>query len=358
MTDSSDDGLSVRPGAPETPNVNPDLRRPPVDRPDAGNLFRQLREGDPGALARGITLVESTLDDDRRVALELLDLCQAHSGTAIRVGLSGPPGAGKSTLIDVLGMHLVESGSRVAILAVDPTSERTGGSILGDKTRMASLAQQTAAYIRPTPAGAARGGVAHNTRSAITVVEAAGYDVVIVETIGVGQSETAVRHMVDTLVLLNLAGAGDELQGIKRGIVEAADIVAVSKADGSNREAALAARRELRQALQLLPPDDTNWKAPVLAVSARDPATVTDLWNAVEIHREHLEGRGALDSRRRAQSVRWLRDELTDRLLERLKRDPRFPEALDRLEAQVASRERHPHRAADDLLQLFVPAGS
>ncbi len=321
------------------------------------DLFRALRRGDHGALARGITLVESALEGDRAVALELLDLCQPFSGGSERVGFSGPPGAGKSTLIDALGVQLVESGRRVAVLAVDPTSERTGGSILGDKTRMGRLAALQAAYIRPTPSGGASGGVARRTRPAIAVLEAAGFDVVLVETVGVGQSETAVRHMVDTLVLLNLAGAGDELQGIKRGIVEAADVVAVTKADGANLDAAVSARGELRQALHLLPSDETDWRAPVLTVSSRAPASVSALWQAVEEHRDHLVRTGALEALRRSQRSRWLRDELTDRLLERFRGEAGVAEALREAEADVAAGRRHPYRAADDLVRSLVREG-
>jgi LAO/AO transport system kinase len=350
-----DDGLSVRPGAAGAPSVNPGLRVVAPDLPDAGDLFRGVREGDRVALARAITLVESVLERDRSRSLELLDLCQPHAGGAIRVGFSGAPGVGKSTLIDALGIDLVEAGRRVAVLAVDPSSERSGGSILGDKTRMGRLSALPGAYVRPTPSGGSLGGVARFTRPAITVVEAAGFDVVIVETVGVGQSETAVRHMVDTLVLLSMSRAGDELQGIKRGIVEAADVVAVTKADGDGREAALAARGVLRQAVHLLPADETEWRVPVLAVSALDRSSVTGLWEAVEAHHGHLVRTGTLEARRKVQGVRWLRDELTDRLLERFRAGVGLSDALTRAEAAVASGELHPYRAADDLVRRFLP---
>jgi len=334
--------------------VNPDLRIPPEAPHDAAVLFRDLRAGDTGALARGITLVESTRATDRERALQLLDLCQPHVGSAMRVGLSGPPGVGKSTLIDALGVQLVEAGRRVAVLAVDPTSERTRGSILGDKTRMGRLSSLPGAYVRPSPSGNSTGGVARFTRPAMALAEAAGYDVVLVETVGVGQAEMAVRHMVDTLVLLSQVGAGDELQGIKRGILEAADVVAVTKADGPRRDDAVAARNVLRGALGLFSDDDTGWKVPVLAVSASEGTGLSDLWQAVEAHRAHLEASGALEARRRDQGVRWLRDELTDRLLEHIRHGARPAAVLEQAERAVQAGEIHPYRAAADLVRALL----
>ncbi len=261
--------------------------------------------GDRVALGRALTLVESQRAEDQRLAQALLVALQPHTGGAYRVGVTGVPGVGKSTFIDALGFELVEAGHRVAVLAVDPSSRLSGGSILGDKTRMARLAVHERAFVRPSPSSGSLGGVAHKTREAMLVCEAAGYDVLLVETVGVGQSETLVADMVDFFLFLALAGAGDELQGVKRGILEMAELVAVNKADGDNLPAARRARKELAMALHLLRPRSVHWTPPVLTCSALTGEGLDEIWAHVEEHRRRLEASGERAARRAAQLVRW-----------------------------------------------------
>lgn len=275
------------------------------------DLATRIASGERAALARAITLVESRRPEHRAEAADLVQELLPRTGGATRVGITGVPGVGKSTLIDALGMRLVEAGRRVAVLAVDPSSTRTGGAILGDKTRMARLAAERSAFIRPSPSAGSLGGVAARTREAMLLLEAAGHDVVIVETVGVGQSEVAVADMVDTFVALMLPGAGDELQGIKKGLLERADIIAVNKADGPALAAARQAAAEILSAVRILaaeaPPE-------VLTVSARTGERLDALWRAIEGHRAALAASGRLEERRRAQGVTWMRDMIADAL--------------------------------------------
>jgi len=275
------------------------------------DLAQKIAAGERAALARAITLVESRRPEHRADAAALVQALLPSTGGASRVGITGVPGVGKSTLIDALGMRLVEAGRRVAVLAVDPSSTRTGGAILGDKTRMARLSASPAAFIRPSPSAGSLGGVAGRTREAMLLVEAAGYDVVIVETVGVGQSEVAVADMVDTFVALMLPGAGDELQGIKKGLLERADIIAVNKADGPALAAAKQAAAEILSAVKILAPEDPPQ---VLTVSARTEEGLGMLWDAIADHRARLATSGALDARRRDQGVTWMRDMIGDAL--------------------------------------------
>jgi LAO/AO transport system kinase len=295
-----------------------------------------VRRGDRRDLARAITLVESTRADHRDQAAQLLDALLPDTGGSVRVGISGPPGVGKSTFIEALGLRLVEQGHRVAVLAVDPSSSRSGGSILGDKTRMDELVRHSDAYIRPSPSGGALGGVTRRTRETILVCEAAGYDVVLVETVGVGQSEIDVDTMVDTFVLLVAAGGGDELQGIKRGVMEAADIIAVTKADGELLAAAQRAAADYRHALQLLRPKHESWTPEVLLTSAATNGGIAELWAAIERHRAALAESSALDARRAAQSRAWLWSEVREQLLRRLHDDERLDAELGDVEQAVA----------------------
>jgi len=288
---------------------------------DVAAHVRGVRGGDLARVARAITLVESTLPAHRRTAQEMLVELLPHAGGARRVGITGVPGVGKSTFIDALGTHLTAAGHRVAVLAVDPSSTRRGGSILGDKTRMARLAVDPAAYIRPSPTSGTLGGVARATREAIVVLEAAGFDVVLVETVGVGQSETAVAGMVDHFLLLMLARTGDSLQGIKKGVLELADVIAVNKADGEHAREARAAARELADVMRMLTPPGAGWLPPVLTCSGLEDAGVAEVWRAVEDHRDALEGAGELAARRAGQEVTWLRRMVEDGLTARLRED-------------------------------------
>lgn len=286
---------------------------------DISSLAAGIRAGDRSILARAITLVESTRPDHRDRAQELLLELMPDAGSAMHVGITGVPGVGKSTSIEALGMYLIEAGHRVAVLAVDPSSTRTGGSILGDKTRMGRLSVHPDGYVRPSPTSGTLGGVTKATRETIVLLEAAGFDIVLVETVGVGQSEVAVADMVDTFVFLTLARTGDQLQGIKKGVLELADIVVVNKADGAHKLEARSAARELSGAIRLIYPRETLWRPPVLTMSALEGTGITELWNTVCDHRKVLTDAGEFDSRRRAQQVDWMwamvRDEVLDRVL-------------------------------------------
>jgi LAO/AO transport system kinase len=320
---------------------------PPIDDFASGVLG-----GDRAMLARAITLVESGRADHRVLAEELLQRVLPKTGTAIRVGITGVPGVGKSTSIDQLGMNLIAKGHRVAVLAIDPTSRRTGGAILGDKTRMERLSQQRAAFIRPSPTAGTLGGVARRTRETMALVEAAGFDVVIVETVGVGQSETAVSDMVDFFLVLLLAGAGDELQGIKRGVLELADMMVVTKADGDNVARATAAAADLKSALGILTPASQNWMPPVMTVSAKDNRGLDEMWDKVVEHRRVMTASGEFEARRQAQRVTWMRDMLTDRFAGLLRSDPAVAARVRELEHDVGAGRLTPPLAVAEVMRL------
>jgi LAO/AO transport system kinase len=321
-----------------------------VSEVDVDELGAALGAGDRRALARSITLVESTRADHREQAAALLDAVLPATGKAARVGITGTPGAGKSTFVEELGTRLTAGGHRVAVLAVDPSSRRSGGSILGDKTRMERLARDPDAFIRPSPSGGALGGVARRTREAGLLCEAAGFDVVIVETVGVGQSEIAVAEMVDCFVLLAAPGGGDELQGIKRGIMELADIVLVNKADGDLEAAALRAVSDYRHAVHLLRPKHDGWTVPVTPISALSGRGVDEAWEAVERCTAHLRDTGALDRLRAGQAVAWMWDEIRETLIDSFRRDPEVARHWDEVEASVRNGRLSPTTAARTLL--------
>lgn len=318
--------------------------------PDPASLAAAVAGGERAALARAITLAESTRDDHRAIARDVSR--RLPEGRSLRVGVTGAPGAGKSTLLDALGMHLVEAGHRVAVLAVDPSSTRTGGAILGDKTRMERLATHDAAFVRPTASGGTLGGVARQTRAAMRLVEGAGYDVVIVETVGVGQSETAVRSMVDVFVLLVLAQGGDELQGVKRGVMEMADLVVVHKAD-LDPDGAREALRRMRGALHLLPPSGTGLAARALAASGATGEGVAALWETVEAVAADLRASGAFEAQRKHQRLAHVRAAVRDALDARFFGTPAVRDALPDLDAAVAAGTLSPDDAADRLLALL-----
>jgi LAO/AO transport system kinase len=284
-------------------------------------LVDAVRSGDRTELSRAITLVESTRRDRRDQAQQLLMELLPDAGNALHVGITGVPGVGKSTAIEALGMMLIEQGHRVAVLAVDPSSTRTGGSILGDKTRMAKLANHPGAYIRPSPTSGTLGGVAKATRETIVLLEAAGFDVILVETVGVGQSEVTVAAMVDCFVFLTLARTGDQLQGIKKGVLELADIVVVNKADGEHAVEAKSAARELKAAIRLIYPRETLWRPPVLTMSALEGTGLQELWDTVLKHRDVLTEAGEFESKRRRQQVEWMWSMVRDTVIDRLVSD-------------------------------------
>jgi LAO/AO transport system kinase len=316
------------------------------------DLAQQVLDGDRRALARAITRVESTRPDHRHDAEELLATLLPHTGRSIRIGISGAPGAGKSTFIESLGTHVIDAGHRVAVLAVDPSSARSGGSILGDKTRMERLARSPKAFVRPSPTRGTLGGVARRTREALLVCEAAGFDVVLVETVGVGQSEVAVAAMVDIFLVLVAPGAGDELQGLKRGIMELADVVVVNKADGDLRRAAATTASEYSSALHLMRPRAAEWTPRVVTCSAIEGTGIAAVWDAVEEFR--TAAGAALATRRGEQAKEWLWSEVTGSLLDRLRADPATAALARTLESDVTAGRVTPRAAAHRLLDEFL----
>jgi LAO/AO transport system kinase len=317
------------------------------------DLARGIRAGDRAVLARAITLIESKRADHQQAARALVQELLPHTGQAVRVGITGAPGVGKSTTIDALGSQLTAQGHKVAVLTVDPSSTRTGGSILGDKTRMARLAVDPAAYIRPSPSAGTLGGVAAKTREAMLLCEAADYDVVLVETVGIGQSELAVADMTDFFLVLMLPGAGDELQGIKKGVIELADMLAVNKADGDNVARAKAAAAEYRAALHILTPRSPHWTPPVAIYSALTDAGIDALWSNVLQHRERTTASGEFAARRRAQQVKWMWTMLEERLSARLHADPALRARVPKLEKAVAEGRLAPALAVEEIAQAM-----
>ncbi|CAA0087911.1 putative GTPase [Starkeya nomas] len=321
--------------------------------PSLDDLVEGVRAGRRAMLARAITLVESRKAEHRALAEQLLQALLPFTGAAMRVGITGVPGVGKSTTIDALGSYLLDQGHRVAVLAVDPSSTRTGGSILGDKTRMARLSMDERAFVRPSPSAGTLGGVAARTRETMLLCEAAGYDVILVETVGVGQSETAVADMTDTFLVLMLPGAGDELQGIKKGIIELADIVAVNKADGANTTRAKAAASEYRAALHVLGGREAHWSTPVLTYSGLTGAGIEELWSQVRLHRERAELAGAFADKRSAQQVKWMWTLFDDRLRDRMRADATLRAELPAIERAVAAGTLSPTLGASKIARLF-----
>ncbi len=324
---------------------------------DTVALAEFLRKGDRRALARAITLIESTRPDHRAASGELLEVLMPLTGNSARIGISGAPGVGKSTFIEALGNHVIEAGHRVAILAVDPSSAISGGSILGDKTRMETLARRDEAYIRPSPAGTTLGGVTRRSRETLLLCEASGFDVIIVETVGVGQSETKVADMTDMFVLLLQPGSGDQLQGIKRGIMELADLVLVNKSDGDLKSLATQAASEYREALHLIRPRTADWTVEVQTCSALENTGVNEAWDIMSRYQETLVSKNLLDPRRAEQSLAWLWSEVQDSLLADLHADSEVRKHIPDLEAAVRSGALPAGKAAQRLLEIHRRQG-
>ena len=323
-------------------------------RPSIDELADKIAAGDRAALARGITLVESTNAKHGKDAQELLTKLLPRMGGAHRIGITGVPGVGKSTFIEAFGTNLTEAGHKVAVLAIDPTSGRTGGSILGDKTRMTELGANPDAFIRPSPTAGTLGGVARATREAMLLCEAAGFDVILIETVGVGQSETVVAEMVDFFLVLMLPGAGDELQGIKRGILEIADMICVNKADGDNKPKAISAQREYFNALHIMTPASPNWQVPVKLCAGLKNEGLGDIWEAIKDHRQKLTASGELEQKRAKQRVGWMWSMIDDRLARAFRDKPSVRDRLTEVEAGVAASKISATAAAEELLELFL----
>ncbi len=339
--------------APLNPNLNDQTTARRPDHRPADDYVNGILDGDRVTLSQAITLLESTRPDHRETARSVVEQCLPHSGDSIRVAVTGVPGVGKSTFIETLGQRLVAEGRRLAVLTVDPSSERSKGSILGDKTRMGTLAAEEDAFIRPSPTAGTLGGVAPKTREAILLCEAAGYDTVFVETVGVGQSEITVHSMVDVFLLLTLAGAGDELQGIKRGIVEVADAIAINKADGENRERAESARAEYEKALHLLAETESGWEPPVLTCSAQTGDGIGAVWDTVERYRAYTQETGYFEEQRRRQARRWMYQTIERRLRDDFFADPDVDAARDQIEEAVLDGDLSSVAAAEQLLSVY-----
>jgi LAO/AO transport system kinase len=325
----------------------------PTPALDVATLAQGIRAGDRMVLSRAITLIESKRSDHRHTAAALTQALLPATGKAVRVGITGSPGVGKSTTIDALGNMLTTQGRKVAVLAVDPSSRRTGGSILADKTRMARLANDPNAFIRPSPASGTLGGVAAKTRETMLLCEAAGYDVILVETVGVGQSEIAVADMTDFFLVLVLPGGGDELQGLKKGVVELADMIAINKADGDNLARAKMTAAEYGAALHILAPASPHWSPPVMTYSALEGSHIDTLWGHVLDHQQRLTSSGELATRRGAQQVKWMWAMLEERMLAPVRSDRAVKAALPRLEADVAAGRLAPATAVEEIVAML-----
>ena len=352
--DSQYTGLTVNSGVAQPPSVNPYMRRAKrKPLPSASELVEGIIKGDTTQLARAVTLVESLVPAHQAIAQEVIEKCLPHSGRSRRIGITGVPGAGKSTSIDSFGMHVIGQGHRLAVLAIDPSSERTKGSILGDKTRMEKLSVQDAAFIRPSPSAGSLGGVARKTRETIVLCEAAGYDTIFVETVGVGQSETAVHSMVDFFLLIQLAGTGDELQGIKRGIMEMADGIVINKADGDNIQRAQLAQAQFRSALHLFPAPPSGWTPKVLTYSGYYELGIAEVWQMIDEYFDFVHKNGYFETRRRQQSRYWMFETIDEQLRRHFYDNPDIARMLEEKERLVLSNRLSSFIAARDILDHY-----
>lgn len=352
--DSKYAGLAVNSGVKQPPIVNPYLkprRRKPL--PTAGELVEGILRGDVTTLSRAVTLVESTVPAHQTIAQEVIEKCLPHSGNSRRIGITGVPGAGKSTSIDVFGLHVLKDGGKLAVLAIDPSSELTKGSILGDKTRMEKLAVHPNAFIRPSPSAGSLGGVARKTRETIVLCEAAGFNNIFVETVGVGQSETAVHSMVDFFLLIQLAGTGDELQGIKRGIMEMADGIVINKADGDNIARAQLAQAQFRNALHLFPPTASGWAPEVLTYSGYYELGIAEVWDMIDRYFEFVKKTGYFEERRTQQSRYWMFETINEQLRNHFYNDPEVEAMVKFNEARVLDNRLSSFIAARNVLDFY-----
>lgn len=352
--DSQFAGLTVNNGVAQPPSVNPYLkarRRRPL--PSAGELVEGILRGDVTMLSRAVTMVESLSPEHQTIAQEVIEKCLPHSGNSRRIGITGVPGAGKSTSIDEFGLHVLKDGGRLAVLAIDPSSERTKGSILGDKTRMERLSVNPHAFIRPSPSAGSLGGVARKTRETIVLCEAAGYNNIFVETVGVGQSETAVHSMVDFFLLIQLAGTGDELQGIKRGIMEMADMMVITKADGENIHKAELAKAQFQGALHLFPLPDSQWRAKVYTCSSLDGTGLEEVWKGVEEYLDFIQANGYYDDNRNRQNKYWMYETINETLKSSFYNNPQIESRIAEVEQRVLEAKLSSFIAAKELLDIY-----
>ena len=346
-------GLTVNSGVTQPPCVNPYLkpRKRRVYTP--AELVEGILKGDVTMLSRAVTLVESIAPDHQSQAREVIEKCLPHSGKSRRIGITGVPGAGKSTSIDVFGLHVLKDGGKLAVLAIDPSSERTKGSILGDKTRMEKLSQHPSAFIRPSPSAGSLGGVARKTRETIVLCEAAGYNNIFVETVGVGQSETAVHSMVDFFMLIQIAGAGDELQGIKRGIMEMADGIAINKCDGDNVDRARLAAAQFRNALMLFPPTPSKWRPEVVTYSGYFELDIDKVWGMIDRYFKFVDDNGYFERKRHEQARYWMMETIDEQLRSRFYNTPEVAALLQQKELRVLNNEQSSFTAARDVLDFY-----
>lgn len=347
-------GLTVNAGVENLPSVNPYATFHRRKRSlTADDYFEGIRRGDVSILSQAVTLVESNLQEDQRIAQQVIERCLPYAGHSIRLGITGVPGAGKSTFIEALGTEVCKMGKHLAVLAIDPSSERSKGSILGDKTRMNELSTQANAFIRPSPSAGSLGGVARKTRESIVLCEAAGFDTIFVETVGVGQSETAAHSMVDYFLLLQVTGTGDELQGIKRGIMEMADGIAINKCDGHNIERAQAARVSFKNALALFPPSESGWKPEAICCSAIEHTGVIDVWNDIEKYIAFTKQNGYFEAHRTEQSKYWMYETINGALLDHFYLNEHMQALIKQAEENVLSNKVSSFVAAHNLLNEY-----
>lgn len=334
--------------------INPQARKQKRVLPEPKQLADRIVQADRFALARAITLVESRRPEDRQIAAEIIQHCLPHTVPSLRIGITGSPGVGKSTFIEAMGLYLIQQGKKVAVLAIDPSSQLTGGSILGDKTRMETLSRHPEAFIRPSPAGDSLGGVARKTRETIILAEAAGFDSILIETVGVGQSEHAVSAMTDFFLLLLQPGAGDELQGIKRGIVEMADLLVVNKADGDRITMAKKTKQAYRNAVHLLPPKENGWTPEVALASGLQGEGMETIWQTITRFQQAMQKSGAFQEKRRSQATHWFYDHLHTGLRDRFFAQSDRQQLLHQYEEAVQQGELSPFAAAEALLKLVL----
>ena len=347
-------GLRVNKGIVQPPSVNPYLKkRVKSNLYTVDEYVEGILSGNRVILSQAVTLVESSRAEHQETAQAIIEQCLPYAGGAVRVGITGVPGAGKSTSIDAFGMYLLEKGHKLAVLAIDPSSERSGGSILGDKTRMEKLSMEKEAFIRPSPSAGSLGGVARKTRESIVLCEAAGFDYLFVETVGVGQSETAVHSMVDFFLLIQIAGAGDELQGIKRGIMEMADGIVINKADGDNIDKAKMAQRQLRNALHLYPLPESGWSPEVLTYSGYYNLGIVEVWDMIHRYVDFMKSNGFFDLRRRNQAKYWMFESINEQLRNGFYRDPAIAKLLTQLEDEVLHSRKSSFVAAREALESY-----